>query len=120
MKQKVNFSTITKMIIPQIERFATKYVFNRLTTRIFEGAMNDMATKCDNATGNSFVFICNTRLWQMIQRTMANWIRDWKTTGCFVWSQGAKDYVNLGATYQSYSFAGKIRVLPAAAQRLYK
>lgn len=53
--------------------------------------------------------------WQMVQRTMATWIRDWKTTGCFVWSQGAKDYVDLGATYQSYEFAGKSILLPAAA-----
>ena len=93
------------MIIPQIERFATKYVFNKLTTRIFEGAMNEMATKSDEPTGNSWVFICNTKMWQAVQRTMATWIRDWKTTGCFVWSQGAKDYVDLGATYQSYEFA---------------
>jgi hypothetical protein len=50
------------MIIPQIERFATKYVFNKLTTRIFEGAMNEMATKADEPTGNSWVFICNTRI----------------------------------------------------------
>lgn len=56
----------------------------------------------------------------MVQRTMATWIRDWKTTGCFVWSQGAKDYVDLGATYQSYEFAGKSILLLAAAQRLYK
>lgn len=94
------------MIIPQIERFATKYVFNKLTTRIFEGAMNEMATKSDEPTGNSWVFICNTKMWQAVQRTMATWIRDWKTTGCFVWSQGAKDYVDLGATYQSYEFTG--------------
>ncbi len=50
------------MIIPQIERFATKYVFNKLTTRIFEGAMNEMATKSDEPTGNSWVFICNTKM----------------------------------------------------------
>lgn len=96
----------TEGIIPQIERFATKYVFNKLTVRIFEGAMNEMATKADEPTGNSWVFICNTRMWQLVQRTMSTWIRDWKTTGCFVWSQGAKDYVDLGATYQSYEFAG--------------
>lgn len=105
----------TEGIIPQIERFATKYVFNKLTTRIFEGAMNEMATKSDEPTGNSWVFICNTKMWQSVQRTMATWIRDWKTTGCFVWSQGAKDYVDLGATYQSYEFAGKSILLPAAA-----
>lgn len=37
---------------------------------------------------------------------MASWLRDWKTTGCFVWSKGAKGYIDAGATYDSYSFAG--------------
>ena len=77
----------TEGIIPQVERFATKFVFNKLTVRIFEGAMNEMATKAESPTDNSWVFVCNTRMWQMVQRTMSNWIRDWKTTGCFVWSQ---------------------------------
>nr|DAE20022.1 MAG TPA: hypothetical protein [CrAss-like virus sp. ctYsL76] len=103
------------MIIPQVERFATKFVFNKLNMRIFENAMNEMSTKCDEPTGNSWVFVCNSRMWQMIQRTMSTWIRDWKTTGCFVWSQGAKNYVDLGATYQAYEFAGKPILLPAAA-----
>lgn len=52
----------TEGIIPQIERFASKWVFNKLTVRIFEGAMNEMATKCNEPTGNSWVFICNTRI----------------------------------------------------------
>ena len=52
----------TEGIIPQIERFASKWVFNKLTVRIFEGAMNEMATKSEEPTGNSWVFICNTRI----------------------------------------------------------
>ena len=50
------------MIIPQVERFATKFVFNKLNMRIFENAMNEMSTKCDEPTGNSWVFVCNTRI----------------------------------------------------------
>lgn len=93
-------------IIPQIERFATKFVFNDLNVRIFESAMNEMATKSDEPTGNSWVFVCNTRMWQKVQRVMSTWIRDWKSDNCFVWSQGAKNYIDLGATYQSYEYAG--------------
>lgn len=105
----------TEGVIPQVERFATKFVFNDLTVRIFESAMNEMATKAESPTDNTWVFVCNSRMWQKCQRVMASWIRDWKTTGCFVWSQGAKNYVDLGATYQSYEFAGKTILLPAAA-----
>ena len=93
-------------IIPQAERFATKFVFNKLNVRIFENALAEMADKADSATGNSFAFIVNKRMWDMIQRSLSSWVRDWKTSAIFVWSQGAKGYVDLGATYQSYEFAG--------------
>lgn len=63
---------ITKMIIPQIERFATKFVFNDLTVRIFESAMNEMATKAESPTDNTWVFVCNSRMWQKCQRVMAS------------------------------------------------
>ena len=106
---------ITKKIIPHVERYSMKFVFNDLTVRIFESAMNEMATKAESPTDNTWVFVCNSRMWQKCQRVMASWISDWKTTGCFVWSQGAKNYVDLGATYQSYEFAGKNILLPAAA-----
>lgn len=98
----------TEGIIPQLERFASKFSFNEATfnVRLWERAMEEMSQKSENAQGNTWTFICNTRMWNLVQRRLSAWIRDWKTTGCFVWSQGAKDYVDLGATYQSYSYGG--------------
>ena len=52
------------------------------------------------------MFLCNTLMWNEIQDTMSAWIRDWKTVGTFVFSKAANGYVNIGATYQSYEFAG--------------
>lgn len=65
-----------------------------------------MITKCEQATGNSFVFVVNTLLWDEIQNTLSDWIRDWKTTGTFLFSKASNGYVDLGATYQSYTVAG--------------
>ena len=48
-------------------------------------------------------------MWTEIQDTISAWIRDWKTVGTFVFSKAANGYVNIGATYQSYEFAGKIQ-----------
>lgn len=93
-------------LIPQVERFATKFVFNKLNVRLFEQALAEMADKADSATGNSWVFVCNKRMWDQVQRSLSSWVRDWKTSANFVWSQGSKGYVDLGATYQSYEFAG--------------
>lgn len=45
-------------------------------------------------------------MWLEIQDTLSAWIRDWKTTGTFLFSKASNGYVDLGATYQSYEFAG--------------
>jgi hypothetical protein len=93
-------------IIAQIERFANKFVFSRLNTKLFNKALQAMVSKCEKATGNKFAFICNEAMWLEIQDTLAAWIRDWKTTGTFLFSKASNGYVDLGATYQSYEFAG--------------
>lgn len=111
MKYMVNSYTITKLAIPQIERFATKFVFNKLSTRIWEQAMAEMADKADQALGNTWTFVVNKRMWDQIQRVMGSWLRDYKTDGAMVWSKGSNSYVKLGATYNSYEFGGKINCL---------
>lgn len=93
-------------IVAQIERFASKFVFSKLNVKYFRKAIAAMVTKCEKATGNHFVFICNTIMWDEIQNTLSSWIRDWKTTGTFLFSKASNGYVDLGATYQSYEVAG--------------
>lgn len=93
-------------LIPQIERFAGKYIFSKLNMRVFETALNAMVAKSEKPTGNQYMMICNTAFWTEAQRALANWIRDYRTNGAFVYSKGTNGYVDLGATYNSYSFAG--------------
>jgi hypothetical protein len=94
--------------IPQIERFATKFVFNKLSVRIWEQAMAEMADKADQAMGNTWTFVVNKRMWDQIQRVMGSWLRDYKTDGAMIWSKGSNSYVKLGATYNSYEFGGNV------------
>ena len=35
-------------IIPQVERFAGKYIFNKLNMRVFETALTAMAARSEN------------------------------------------------------------------------
>lgn len=93
-------------IVAQIERFATKFVFSKLNVGFFNKALNVMVQKSEKPTGNKYMFLCNTLLWQEVQTTLSNWIRDWKTVGTFVFSKAANGYVDVGATYQSYEFGG--------------
>ena len=93
-------------IIPQAERFATKFVFNNMNVRLFDMAMAEMADKADSATGNNWVVVVNKRFWDQIQRNMGSWLKDYKTDGAYIWSKGSNSYIKLGATYNSYEFAG--------------
>lgn len=93
-------------IIPQIERFAGKYVYSKMTAKVLNSAIMAMIQKSENPVGNHYVFICNTPMWAEIQNSLSAWIRDWKTVGTFMFSQKANDYVKVGATFNSYEFAG--------------
>lgn len=93
-------------LIAQVERFATKMLFTRLNTKYFNKALQIIISKLDKPTGNNIAFICNTAMWNEVQDTLSSWIRDWKTEGTFLYSKASNGYVDLGATYQSYSFAG--------------
>lgn len=94
------------MIIPQIERFATKFVFARLSVSFFQKAIQAMVAKASKATGNDFMFIINTLLWQEVQTVLGGWLKDYATDGAYIYSKAANGYVNVGATYHSYEWAG--------------
>lgn len=49
-------------IIPQVERFASKYAFTKLTIDVFNTALNSMVERATQPTGNKFIFICNERM----------------------------------------------------------
>lgn len=96
----------TDGVIPQAEQFATKFVFNRMNIGLFEKALQAMVSKADKPTGSTFTLLCNQAFYNEFQRVMNAWIVAHKTDGAFLWSKAANGYVDLGATYQSYSWAG--------------
>lgn len=93
-------------IIPQVERFASKYVYTTLTVDAFQTAMSMMCQKAESATGNKFIFLCNEKMWHDVQRNLSTWLANFKTCGTYLWSKAANGYVNVGATFDSYEFAG--------------
>lgn len=93
-------------IISQVERFAARYVFSKLTVNVFDTAIMQMNEKAAKPMGNHYVFVCNERMMQQVQTTLREYLRDWKTTGTFLFSQAAGGDVEVGATYKSYEFMG--------------
>ena len=95
-------------IISQVERFAARYVFSKLTVNVFDTAIMQMNEKAAKPMGNTYVFVCNERMFQLVQTTLREYLRDWQTTGTFLFSKAAGGEVEVGATYKSYEFMGNV------------
>lgn len=93
-------------IIPQVERFASKYAFAKLTVDVFNTALAMLNEKAEQPTGNKYVFIVNERMWNLVQTTLGDYLAKFKTEGTYLYSKQANGYVNVGATFQTYEFAG--------------
>lgn len=93
-------------IIAQIERYANKYAYAKLSINVFDTVMEHMRQKSKSSTGNMYSFVVNERLWNQIQRTLREYLKDWKTDGAFFYSQKAGKTVSVGTTFDSYIFGG--------------
>lgn len=65
-----------------------------------------MNEKAEQPTGNHYVFVVNEALWNQVNQTLGDWLAKFKTEGTYLYSKAANGYVDVGATFQSYQFAG--------------
>lgn len=93
-------------IIPQVERFASKYAFAKLTIEVFHTVLAALNEKANNPTGNKYVFICNERFWNLLQSTLGDYLAKFRTQGTYLWSKAANGYVKVGATFDTYEYGG--------------
>ena len=93
-------------LIPQVERYASKYVYSELTVDAMQTAIGMMNQKAEKATGNKYAFICNEKAWMDVQNKLGAWLANFKPDGTFLWSKEANGYYSVGATYNSYNFGG--------------
>lgn len=97
--------------IPQVEAAANKYCYsNKPNLQLFNLIMNDMADKAQNDTGNKWVFVVNRKLWQDINMVLGEYLANYKTMGTYMYSKAANKgqggYVKVGATFDTYEYAG--------------
>jgi len=93
-------------LIAQIERYANKYAYAKLTINAFDTMIETMRERAKEPTGNQWVFVCNEKMWTQIQRTLRDYLKDWKTNGVFFYSKKAGGMVEVGATFDTYNFGG--------------
>ena len=99
-------------LIPQIERFASKYKYAKLNVNVINTVMDQMNQKSASATGNNYVFIVNDRLWGQVNSTLGDWLKLWGSTPTMLYSKAAQSMVKadnpikVGGTFVSYEIAG--------------
>jgi hypothetical protein len=93
-------------IIPQIQRYASKFNYTTLDTKLFNRMLITLSKKCNSATGNNFVFVVNSKLYYDMQEALASYL-DTKVTNDrnYLWNKDGKK-IKVGATYGTYEFAG--------------
>ena len=96
-------------ILAQIERFATKFVFEQLNVEYFKKVIMAMVAKCENPSGNTFVFVANTPMMMEIQRVLDATLKDYKIDAPFLYNK-VGDKIRLGAQYDGYSYMGNTLV----------
>lgn len=101
-------------LIPQIERFASKFKYAKLNVNVINTVLDQMNQKAANATGNSYTFIVNDRLWGQINTTLGDWLKLWGSTPTVLYSKATQSMVKadnpikVGGTFTSYEIAGNM------------
>lgn len=94
-------------LVPQIERFASKYAYNgKPTLELFHTIIATLNEKATKSTGNKYHFICNDKMWNDLQMTLGDYLAKFKTDGAYLYSKSAHDYLKVGATYDTYEYGG--------------
>ena len=70
-----------------------------------------MAEKAQDDTGNKMTFIVNRKLWEDVNLVLSEYLANNRTDGAYMYSKSANKgyggYVEVGATFDTYNFAGK-------------
>lgn len=92
-------------VIPQVERFASKYSANRVTINTFQQIISTMVEKAEKPTGSVFTFLTNEKGWSIVQRVLGEYLSNRRTDGAYLWSnQGEGKYVKVGNTFDAYEW----------------
>jgi hypothetical protein len=97
---------ISDGLIPQVEAFASKYVYNKLTVNTLRTAIMALNDKAESPTGNHYMFVVSEPLWNQMQVVLAAHLAAFQTDGTYLYSKAANDYVKVGATFNTYEFGG--------------
>ena len=98
---------ISDGLIPQVEAFASKYAYNKMTINVFKTILSALNEKAERPTGNHYMFIVNEKAWYDVQDVLDKYLSNYHTDGTYLWSMKANDYVAVGAQgFDTYRYGG--------------
>ena len=98
---------ISDGLIPQVEAYASKYAYNKLTINVFKSMLQALNEKARNATGNKYMFICNEAFYYQLGDLLDTYLAQYHTDGTYLWSMKANGYVEVGARgFDTYRWMG--------------
>lgn len=98
-------------LIPQIEAYADKYAYNKMTVDVLNTIVTTMAQKANSPKGNKWVFVMNEKADADITTTLGEYLQSFHTDGTFLYSMKANGEVEVGAKgYTSYNYLGNTLV----------
>lgn len=95
-------------LIPQVERYADKFVYNEMSVDFFNMIIDSMVRKADNPIGNKWMFIVNETAWGQINRALGKYLAAFKTDATYMWSKDGGKYYKVGATFDTYEYNGNL------------
>jgi hypothetical protein len=98
---------ISDGLIPQVEAFASKYVYNKLTIQVLKTAIMNLNEKAERPTGNNYLFICNEPFYYQVGEILDTYLAQYHTDGTYLWSMKANGYVEVGAKgFDTFNWMG--------------
>lgn len=99
-------------LVPQIERFASKQMYAKMTVNLINNIMENMNQKAANPTGNHYTFVVNDRMWSQIYTSLGDWLKGWGSTPTMMYSKAtnsmvkADNPIKVGGTFTTYEIGG--------------
>lgn len=53
------------------------------------------------------MFICNERMWSLLQQVLGDYLAKYRTDGTYLYSKAANGYIKVGGTFDSYEYGGE-------------
>ena len=62
--------------------------------------------KAEKPQGNHYMFLCNEKMFNLVQNTLFTFLAAFKVTDTLLWSKAANSYVKVGTTFDTYEYGG--------------